>query len=105
MGHLAKLNLHQYRIMTLPYRYTDYFTQQFEELNRQDDFLHCWIEIQEEAEDFRTQTKIYEYRHPELGALHYEADVSAINSARGKLYRTTLHPLDDETTANLHRSA
>ncbi len=99
----AKFTLHHYRVVTLPYRYTDYFQRRFGELSKYKDFLHYWIETQGEKEDFRTQSKTYNYRHSQLGLLHYETKVSEINTAYGKLYRSTLHPLNDETAATFSR--
>ncbi len=92
----VKLNLHQYRVMTLPYRYTGYFNRQFEAFRRGKDFLRYWIETQ--GEDFCTQTKVYDYYHPQLRTrLRYETEMSAIQTTCGKLYRATLQPLDAST--------
>lgn len=93
----VKLDVHQFRAMSLPYRYTDDFEMLFDELVEFEGFFDYWLETQGTEEDFVTQLKRYAYQHPHLGALDYEASMDHVDTACGKLYASTLLPQDEGT--------
>jgi hypothetical protein len=93
----AKLNVYQFRSMTLRYRHRAYFQQLFAKLSQLGEFREMWTTIPFTEQDFYTALKSHCYLHPHYGPLDYHVTVIPIVTAWGKLYFSTLTPLDVPT--------
>jgi len=93
----AHLNIHQFRAMTLRYRHYAYFKELFAKLSESNEFKAIWLSTQAREQDFYTELKHYCYHHPIHGSLHYQITMTPIITTWGKLYFSTLTPLNRST--------
>lgn len=93
----ANLNVYQFRAMTLRYRHRTYFQELFAQLSESGEFREVWATIPFTEQDFYTELKIYCYQHPRHGPLRHHTTMTPIVTAWGKLYFSTLTPLNIPT--------
>lgn len=95
---IARANVHQFRFMALPYRYTEEFKAILSYMHTQPDFSRMWMETRTAPNtDFFSQLRHYNYTHTIHGHVCYAATLSTIVTNHGNLYLTTHIPCDVET--------